>query len=71
MENGCQRCDFCQSIVDDNIFFFIEEWENMENFINHLKSDYFKILKGVMNLLKEPYEKKFYAVSYIEGMEFF
>jgi len=71
MEKGCQRCDFCQSILDENIYFFIEEWESLDNLMIHLKSDYFKILRGAMNLLKEPYEKKFYTVSYIEGMEYF
>ncbi len=71
MEKGCQRCDFCQSILDENIFFFIEEWEDPECFLIHLKSDYFKILRGAMNLLKEPCEKRFYTVSYIEGMEYF
>jgi quinol monooxygenase YgiN len=62
MEKGCQRCDFCQSIEDENRFFLLEEWDTQENLKNHLKSEHFKIIRGAMNLLQEPYEMMFHTV---------
>ena len=58
MEKGCQRCDFCRSIEDENRFFLLEEWDTQENLKNHLKSDNFKVIRGTRNLLQEAYEEK-------------
>jgi quinol monooxygenase YgiN len=69
MEKGCQRCDFSQSIEDENRLFLLEEWDTRENLITHLKSDHFRVLRGAMNLLKEPYERMFYTISNLPGME--
>jgi quinol monooxygenase YgiN len=30
MEKGCQGCDFCQSIEDENRLFLLEEWDIQE-----------------------------------------
>jgi quinol monooxygenase YgiN len=68
MEKGCQRCDFCRSIEDENRFFLLEEWDNQENLKNHLKSEHFKIIRGAMNLLQEPYEVMFHTVFHPSGM---
>jgi quinol monooxygenase YgiN len=67
MEKGCQRCDFCQSVEDENKFFLHEEWDTQENLENHLKSDNFKVIRGTMNLLQEPYEKTFHTVYQTAG----
>ena len=67
MEKGLQRCDFCQSIEDENRLFLLEEWDTRENLMTHMKSDHFRVLKGAMNLLKEPYEMKLHTVSHPQG----
>jgi hypothetical protein len=36
---------------------------------NHLKSRRFKVFRGAMNLLKEPYEMMFHTVFHPAGME--
>jgi quinol monooxygenase YgiN len=69
MEKGCRRCDFCQSIEDENRLFLLEEWDTEESLMTHLKSEHFKVLRGAMNLLKEPYEMTFHTVFHPEGME--
>ena len=69
MEKGCQRCDFCRSIEDENRFFLLEEWDTQENLKNHLKSEHFKVIRGAMNLLQEPYETMFHTVFRPAGME--
>jgi quinol monooxygenase YgiN len=63
-EKGCQRCDFCQSTEDENEFWLLEEWDTRENLKSHLKSECFKVFRGAMNLLKEPYEMMFCPAFY-------
>ena len=69
MEKGCQRCDFCQSIEDENRLFLLEEWDTQENLMTHLKSEHFMVFRGAMNLLKEPQEMMFHTVFHPAGME--
>ena len=63
-EKGCKRCDFCQSMEDENELWLLEEWDTQENLKSHLKSERFRILRGAMNLLKEPYEIMFHTAFY-------
>ncbi|MBE3065996.1 MAG: antibiotic biosynthesis monooxygenase [Chloroflexi bacterium] len=69
MEKGCRRCDFCQSMEDENRLFLLEEWDTQENLMTHLKSEHFRVLRWAMNLLKEPYERMFHTVFHPAGME--
>ena len=69
MEKGCRRCDFSQSVEDEDWLFLLEEWDTRENLVTHLKSDHFRVLRGAMNLLREPYERMSYTVSRLPGME--
>ena len=68
-EKGCKRCDFYQSIENENQLNLLEEWDTQENLKGYLKSRQFRVLRGAMNLLKEPYEMIFYTVFHSEGME--
>jgi quinol monooxygenase YgiN len=68
-EKGCQRCNFCQSVEDENQLFLLEEWNTQENLMTHLKSEHYRVLRGAMNLLREPYERVFHTVFHPEGME--
>ena len=68
-EKGCKCCDFCQSMEDENRLFLLEEWDTEENLMTHLKSEHFRVLRGAMNLLKEPYERMFLTVFHPAGME--
>jgi quinol monooxygenase YgiN len=68
MEKGCRRCDFCQNVDNENDVCLLEEWDTRESFMTHLKSERFKILRGSMNLLQEPYEMIFHTVSYPAGL---
>jgi len=67
-EKGCRRCDFCQSMEDENRLFLFEEWDAQENLMAHLKSEHFRVLRGAMTLLEEPYERMFHTVVHPEGM---
>jgi hypothetical protein len=37
--------------------------------MTHMKSQYFRVLRGAMNLLKEPYEIMFHPVFHPKGMK--
>ena len=69
MEKGCRRCDFCQSMEDENRLFLLEEWDTEENLTTHLESEHFRVFRGAMNLLREPYEMMFHTVFHPAGME--
>ena len=69
MEKGCRRCDFCQSMENENELYLLEEWDTQENLNFHLKSERFRVLRGAMNLLKEPYEMVFHTVFHPAGMK--
>jgi quinol monooxygenase YgiN len=68
-EKGCKRCDFCQSIEDENELLLLEEWDTQENLKSYLQSGRFRVLRGAMNLLREPYEMMFHTVFHPAGME--
>jgi quinol monooxygenase YgiN len=68
-EKGCKRCDFCQSIEDENELLLLEEWDTQENLKSYLKSGRFRVLRGAMSLLKEPYEMMVHTVSHPEGIK--
>jgi len=69
MEKGCKRCDFCQSMEDENELYLLEEWDTQRNLKSHLKSMHFRVLRGAMNLLKEPCKMTFYTVFHPAGMD--
>ena len=60
-EKGCKRYDFCQSMEDENELCLLTEWDTQENLRGHLRSGHFRVLRGAMNLLKEPYEMVFHT----------
>ena len=69
MEKGCRRCDFCQSIEDENRLFLLEEWDTKKNLMTHLTSEHFRVIRGAMNLLQEPYETMFHTAFHPAGIE--
>jgi len=68
-EKGCRRCDFCRGMEDKNELYLLEEWDTRENLNSHLKSERFKVLRGAMNLLEDPYGMVFHTVFHPTGME--
>ena len=68
-EKGCQRGDFCQSMENEDDLCLLEEWDTKENLKSHLKSGHFRVLRGAMNLLREPYEMIFHNAFHPSGMD--
>ena len=69
MEKGCMRSEFFQSVEDENEFCLLEEWATQSDLKSHMKSERFKVLKGAMNLLKEPCKMVFNTAYKMEGRE--
>ena len=68
-EKGCRRCDFCRNTEDENELCLLEEWDTPGNLKGYLKSGRFKVLRGAMNLLQEPYKMIFHKVFHPAGMK--
>ncbi|MFC1896435.1 putative quinol monooxygenase, partial [Thermodesulfobacteriota bacterium] len=66
-KKGCGRCDFCQSLENENELCLLEEWDTLESFMVHLESEHFSVLRGAMNLLEEPCEWTFHTIPHSEG----
>jgi quinol monooxygenase YgiN len=66
-EKGCRRCEFCQNMENEKELILLEEWDTQGNLMSHLKSERFRILRGAMNLLKEPFEMMFHSVFHLAG----
>jgi quinol monooxygenase YgiN len=67
-EPGCRRFDFCQNVSDENELYLLGEWEDQEKLKNHLMSKRFRVLRGAMNLLRDPYEIRFHTLLQPSGM---
>jgi len=69
MEKGCQHCEFSRSIENENRLFLLEEWDTQENLMAHEKSEHFNVLRGVLNILTEHYERTFSTEFHPKEME--
>jgi quinol monooxygenase YgiN len=48
---------------DENELCILEEWDTRKNLNTHLESDRFRVLRGAMTLLQEPYEMLVHTVA--------
>jgi quinol monooxygenase YgiN len=68
-EEGCRRCDFFQSMEEENDLCLLEEWDTQGNLKGHLISERFRVLRGAMNLLQKPYKMIFHKAFHPAGMK--
>ena len=61
-ETGCRRCDFLQSMENENELSLLAEWDTRKNFMRYLHSGNFSVLRGAKSLLQEPYEMMYHTV---------
>lgn len=69
MEKGCLRSDFFRSVEDENELCLLEQWATQADLKSHMKSERFKVLRGAMNLLKEPCKMMFYTGFQMDGKQ--
>ena len=68
-ERGCLSCNCYEDLEDESMFYFKEEWETRDDLDDHLKSERFGVLIGVMSLLKEDPEIRFDTIASSVGSE--
>jgi quinol monooxygenase YgiN len=68
-EKGCRRCNFFQSMEDENELCLLEEWNTQGNLKGYLKSERFRVLRGAMSLLQEPHKMIYHTVFRQAGMK--
>ena len=68
-QKGCGRCDFCQSMEDENELCLLGEWDTRENLKDYLESEGFRVLHGASNLLRNPMTLHSIPFSIREEME--
>jgi quinol monooxygenase YgiN len=66
-EKGCRRCEFYRSMENENELCILQEWDTRKNLNSHLKSERFRVLRGAMSLLQEPYKMMVYTVLHPTG----
>jgi len=54
---------------NENELCLLEEWDTQENLKSYLKSEKFRILRGALILLKEPYEMLYHTTWHTAGIE--
>jgi len=68
-DKGCKRCDFYQSMENENDLLLLEEWDTQENLQSHVNSGRFRVLRGTTNLLMKPYEMGFHTLTHPAEMD--
>lgn len=68
-QRGCIRCSYYSDVEDDSVFCFREAWRTREDLDNHLRSDRFGVLIGVLSLLSVEPDVNIATVSSIAGAE--
>lgn len=68
-EKGCSRCELLLESEDQGSLDLLEEWKSRDDLDEHLRSQVFGILLGLVPLLKTPLAMSVYTVAAVEGME--
>jgi quinol monooxygenase YgiN len=70
VEQGCLGFHFYQDVEERNAFTFLEEWESTDDLEAHMRTESFRELLAVMDLLIEPPRLNIHTVSHTAGIEF-
>ncbi|MFC1580620.1 putative quinol monooxygenase [Thermodesulfobacteriota bacterium] len=68
LETGCKASNFSQDIVNENLIYLEQAWEDRSYLEEHFKSDVFSALLGAMKLLSDSYEIHINDGPQAEGM---
>ncbi len=70
LAKGCLSYHFYQDIEDRNAFVFVEEWESRTDLEDYIRTESFRRLLAVMDVLREAPKLDIYKVSETAGMDF-
>lgn len=69
LERGCISYCLYEDIENKNTFTLVEEWKTRDDLEKHVRTDNYRRLLDLMDLLSEPYELRFSTVSQTAEME--
>ncbi len=69
VERGCISYCFYEDIENKNTFALVEEWKTRADLERHVRTDNYRKLLALMDLLSEPPQLQFNTVSQTAGME--
>ena len=69
VERGCISYCLYEDIENTNTFTLVEEWKTRDDLEKHVRTDNYRRLLELMNLLSEPYELRFSTVLQTVEME--
>ena len=55
-ESGCLQCSLVHKNNDTKMFTVSEEWADREDMLNHVRSEYFRVLIGAIRVLAQSAE---------------
>jgi quinol monooxygenase YgiN len=67
-ECGCKSCRIYCELGNDEAVIFIQEWDSRNHWDEHLHSDKFAVIIGVMSLLQKPETVEFQVLDQLEGL---
>jgi quinol monooxygenase YgiN len=68
-EKGCLGSHFYLDSADSNSAMLVEEWEDEEDWENHLRSTDCAVFMGAVRVLCRPTSVDFKILSYVAGLE--
>ena len=69
VERGCISYYLYEDIENQNTLALVEEWKTRDDFERHIRTENYRRLLALMDLLSEPPELQFNTVSQTAGME--
>lgn len=69
VERGCISYCLYEDIENENTFTLVEEWKTRDDLEKHVRTDNYRRLLELMDLLSEPYELRFSTASQTAEME--
>ena len=70
VERGCISYCLYEDIENKNTFTLVEEWKTLDDLEKHVRTDNYRRLLALMDLLSVPPQLEFNTVSQTAGMEF-
>jgi quinol monooxygenase YgiN len=62
-ERGCISCDCAVDVKAEDVILFREEWQSSEDLDTHRESGHFRVLIGLMTLLRKEPEIRFSTIA--------
>jgi|GEM_PF-3137928 len=70
VRKGCLSFNAYRDIENDNVYMILETWETVEDLLAHIRSDTYKNMIALMDLLSESPEVRFNVVTKTDGVGF-